>query len=77
MQANLVNGWRDRSHDPSSRSLPSHVANRMIARMSGLDMRDFGTTYKAYRRELLQNSQPRRVICRSTPPSAHVRSRQP
>jgi glycosyltransferase involved in cell wall biosynthesis len=51
----LVNGWRDRSHDPSTRRLPSRVANALIASMSGLDMRDFGSTFKAYRRDLLRN----------------------
>jgi glycosyltransferase involved in cell wall biosynthesis len=50
----LVNGWRDRSHDPTVRSLPSRVAGSMIAYVSGLKMRDYGSTFKAYRRSLLQ-----------------------
>jgi len=50
----LVNGWRDRSHDPTIRSLPSRIAGLMIASVSGLKLRDFGTTFKAYRRSLIQ-----------------------
>ncbi len=50
----IVSGFRDRSSDPASRSLPSHVANWMMAVVSGVHMRDFGSTFKAYRRETVQ-----------------------
>jgi glycosyltransferase involved in cell wall biosynthesis len=50
----MVSGWRDRSSDPAARSLPSRLANMMIAAVSGLQLRDFGSTFKAYRRELLE-----------------------
>lgn len=49
----MVSGWRDRSSDPTARSLPSRVANWMIVAVSGVAMRDFGSTFKAYRHELL------------------------
>jgi glycosyltransferase involved in cell wall biosynthesis len=49
----LVSGCRDRGNDPAARSLPSRVANRMMVWVSGVQMRDFGSTFKAYRRELL------------------------
>lgn len=51
----IVSGWRDRSNDPATRTLPSHAANLMMAYVSGVKMRDFGSTFKAYRREMLQN----------------------
>ena len=51
----IVSGWRDRSHDPGARSIPSRVANRMIMAVSGVTMRDFGSTFKAYRRDMLDN----------------------
>jgi hypothetical protein len=35
--------------------VPSRVANWMMARLSGVDIHDFGTTFKAYRREVIQN----------------------
>jgi glycosyltransferase involved in cell wall biosynthesis len=50
----IVSGCRDRSNDPTTRSLPSRAANRMMASISGVNMRDFGSTFKAYRREILQ-----------------------
>lgn len=50
----IVSGWRDRSHDPTTRSLPSRAANWMIASVSGVKMLDFGSTFKAYRRDTLQ-----------------------
>jgi glycosyltransferase involved in cell wall biosynthesis len=51
----LVSGCRDRSADPASRSIPSRLANQLMARVSGIEMRDFGSTFKAYRREALQH----------------------
>jgi glycosyltransferase involved in cell wall biosynthesis len=51
----IVSGWRDRSNDPATRSLPSHAANVMMVYVSGVKMRDFGSTFKAYRREILQH----------------------
>jgi glycosyltransferase involved in cell wall biosynthesis len=50
----LVSGWRvSRTDHWLTRQLPSRVANRMMAKLSGVDLHDFGTTFKAYRREVL------------------------
>src|SRR5277367_764195 len=50
----LVSGWRvSRTDHWLTRQLPSRVANRMMAKLSGVDLHDFGTTFKAYRREIL------------------------
>lgn len=52
----VVSGWRSQRADNFVlRRVPSRVANWMMARLSGVDIHDFGTTYKAYRRELIQN----------------------
>ena len=51
----LVSGWRrDRRHEGILRILPSRAANLMMAWVSGVPLRDFGTTFKAYRRELIR-----------------------
>ncbi len=51
----LVSGWREQRQDSFwLRRLPSRVANWLMAKLSGLDLRDFGTTFKAYRREVLE-----------------------
>ncbi|MEO5345450.1 MAG: glycosyltransferase family 2 protein [Magnetococcus sp. YQC-9] len=50
----LVSGWRaNRIDNYWLRRLPSLIANRMMAKLSGVRLHDFGTTFKAYRRELL------------------------
>jgi glycosyltransferase involved in cell wall biosynthesis len=54
----LVSGWRsDRRDHWLMRRLPSLVANWMMAKLSGIELHDFGTTFKAYRREILQEIQ--------------------
>ena len=37
------------------RRLPSRIANWMMAKLSGVAVHDFGTTFKAYRRETIKN----------------------
>jgi glycosyltransferase involved in cell wall biosynthesis len=52
----VVSGWRaQRADNVVMRQLPSAVANWMMARLSGVNIHDFGTTFKAYRREVIQN----------------------
>ncbi len=46
----IVSGWRERRVDNVwTRRLPSKVANWLMARLSGVSLHDFGTTFKAYR----------------------------
>ena len=52
----IVSGWRVRRSDNFlSRGLPSRIANWLLAKASGVALHDFGTTFKAYRREVLQD----------------------
>src|SRR5215467_489505 len=52
----IASGWRkDRVDNTITRKLPSRIANWMMARASGLELRDFGTTFKAYRAEILKD----------------------
>jgi glycosyltransferase involved in cell wall biosynthesis len=52
----VVSGWRkERIDNFMMRRLPSRCANWLMARLSGVDIHDFGTTFKAYRREVIQN----------------------
>jgi len=54
----LVSGWRYARRDHwLMRQIPSRVANWMMAKLSGVDLHDFGTTFKAYRREIIQEIQ--------------------
>ncbi len=52
----VVSGWRkERIDNFVMRRIPSRCANWLMARLSGVDIHDFGTTFKAYRREVIQN----------------------
>lgn len=52
----VVSGWRKQRIDNFVlRRFPSRCANWLMAKLSGVDIHDFGTTYKAYRREVIQN----------------------
>src|SRR5215475_569327 len=54
----LVSGWRYARRDHwLMRQIPSRVANWLMAKLSGVDLHDFGTTFKAYRREIIQEIQ--------------------
>ncbi|ODT97516.1 MAG: glycosyl transferase [Planctomycetes bacterium SCN 63-9] len=51
----VVSGWRKNRHDTLlTRKIPSRIANRIIARLSGVSLHDFGCTLKAYRRTVLE-----------------------
>jgi glycosyltransferase involved in cell wall biosynthesis len=50
----IVSGWRKNRVDNFwLRRIPSRCANWLMAKLSGVDIHDFGTTFKAYRREIL------------------------
>jgi glycosyltransferase involved in cell wall biosynthesis len=52
----VVSGWRKNRQDKLlSRRFPSVLANRLIARVGGVDIHDYGCTLKAYRRHVLDN----------------------
>jgi glycosyltransferase involved in cell wall biosynthesis len=52
----IVSGWRERRGDNwLMRRLPSRIANWTMAQISGVPLHDFGTTFKAYRRETIQS----------------------
>src|SRR5271170_6023782 len=52
----VVSGWRQKRVDNFIlRRLPSRVANWMMAKLSGVNIHDFGTTFKVYRRETIKD----------------------
>jgi glycosyltransferase involved in cell wall biosynthesis len=54
----LVCGWRQQQRDHwLTRQLPDRAANWLMARLSGIELHDFRTTFKAYRREIIQEIQ--------------------
>ncbi len=50
----VVSGWRKQRVDNFvMRRIPSKIANWLASKVCGLDIHDFGTTFKAYRREVI------------------------
>ena len=51
----MVSGWRkDRQDDVIRRKLPSQVANRLIRRTTGVDVRDSGCSLKIFRAHIIK-----------------------
>ena len=51
----LVCGWRFDRQEGIARRWPSTIANLLIRRVAGIRLHDFGTTFRAYRSDLLQH----------------------
>lgn len=52
----IASGWRkERVDNAVTRKIPSRIANWMMAKASGVSLHDFGTTFKAYRAEILKD----------------------
>lgn len=54
--ADIVSGWRQKRVDNLFfRRIPSRIANWLMAKLSGVKIHDFGTTFKAYRSETIKD----------------------
>ncbi len=52
----VVSGWRKNRQDAQvSRKLPSMIANKLISKVTGVYLHDYGCTLKAYRRSVFQH----------------------
>jgi len=52
----VCSGWRrDRQDNTLKRVLPSKAANWLISRISGVRLKDYGCTLKAYRRDVIKD----------------------
>jgi glycosyltransferase involved in cell wall biosynthesis len=51
----IVSGWREQRVDNLwTRRVPSKIANWLMAKLSGVSLHDFGTTFKAYRAHVIK-----------------------
>ncbi|MCG8696646.1 MAG: glycosyltransferase family 2 protein, partial [Bacteroidales bacterium] len=54
----VVSGWRKKRHDAAlTRLLPSRIANWIISKITGVALHDYGCSLKAYRKEVLDETQ--------------------
>jgi len=52
----IVSGWRKNRKDKAvTRRFPSIVANKIISKLTGVHLHDYGCTLKAYRKEVVKN----------------------
>jgi len=52
----LVSGWKQKRHDPLSKTLPTKLFNSVTRQMSGIhNLHDFNCGLKAYRKEVVKN----------------------
>lgn len=52
----LVSGWKQKRHDPLSKTIPTRLFNRVTRRMSGIhNLHDFNCGLKAYRKDVVKN----------------------
>lgn len=55
-ELDLVAGWRkDRKDDLVLRKIPSRIANKLIAKMTGVTLNDYGCSLKVYRASILKS----------------------
>ncbi|MEM8677956.1 MAG: glycosyltransferase family 2 protein [Planctomycetota bacterium] len=70
----LVHGWRKRRKDNwLTRRVPSWIANRLISRLTGVDVHDLGCTLKAIRGEIARELELCGEMHRFIPILAHQR----
>ena len=68
----VVSGWRKNRREPFwTRVLPSRVANALISWVSGVHLKDYGCTLKAYRRDVLEDFRLYGEMHRFVPIYAH------
>jgi len=51
----LLAGWRKQRHDETTRKFFSKVANRLIAKITGVQLHDYGCSLKIYRTEVIKD----------------------
>src|SRR6266404_4678544 len=52
----LVSGWKFPRLDPISKTFPSRIFNGMVSKMTGVHLHDINCGFKAYRREVIEDS---------------------
>jgi glycosyltransferase involved in cell wall biosynthesis len=67
----VVSGWRRERMDGFGRRLPSRIANWLIGRVTGVRLHDYGCTLKAYRADIVRDTNLYGEMHRFLPALAH------
>jgi len=52
---NLVSGWKQKRHDPLTKTIPTKLYNWATRRMSGIELHDFNCGLKAYKKDVIKS----------------------
>lgn len=67
-----VSGWKQKRHDPASKTLPSRIFNRMTSRMFDIEIHDINCGFKAYSRRAARHLNLYGEMHRFTPAILHA-----
>lgn len=67
----LVSGWKQKRHDPLSKTLPSRFFNYVTGKMTGIPIHDFNCGLKAYRNIVVKSVSVHGELHRFIPVLAH------
>jgi glycosyltransferase involved in cell wall biosynthesis len=71
-EIDIISGWRRHRQDKTmSRKLPSMIANRLISKVTGVRLHDYGCSLKLYRREAVRYVKIYGELHRFIPALAH------
>jgi glycosyltransferase involved in cell wall biosynthesis len=71
-EIDIISGWRRHRQDKAmSRKLPSLIANRLISKVTGVRLHDYGCSLKLYRREAVRYVKIYGELHRFIPALAH------
>lgn len=51
----VVSGWKRVRHDPWHKTFPSLIFNRLVSRLTGIDLHDHNCGFKSYRRQIFDD----------------------
>ncbi|HEX8833812.1 MAG TPA: glycosyltransferase family 2 protein [Abditibacteriaceae bacterium] len=68
----VVSGWRKKRKDDSIRRIPSRIANKLISRVTGVALHDYGCSLKAYRADIMKDVTLYGEMHRFIPAYAHM-----
>jgi len=71
-EIDIISGWRRHRQDKAfSRKIPSMIANRLISKVTGVRLHDYGCSLKLYRREAIRYVKIYGELHRFIPALAH------
>jgi len=71
--ADLVTGWKEKRHDPISKTLPSKLFNNVTSKTFGLKLHDYNCGFKAYKKEVIEEIDVYGEMHRYIPALAHAK----